>query len=137
MARGRAVGATIDTGDVVADLARFGQVTADRLDALNRRLTDETIKRARAWAARIGRQQSRAASTLTPARTGAAGATLPASPAWNVGAEFGSNRYPQFPRWRGSGPGAGYFLYPALGEVNMLKQSSDLIAELVKEFDRG
>lgn len=30
------------------------------------------------------------------------------------GAEFGSIRYKQFKPWRGSGPDAGYFLYPAI-----------------------
>lgn len=30
------------------------------------------------------------------------------------GAEFGSGRYAQFQPWRGSGTGAGYFLWPAV-----------------------
>lgn len=33
-----------------------------------------------------------------------------------LGQEFGSIRYRQFPAWRGSGPGAGYFLYPTVRE---------------------
>lgn len=31
-----------------------------------------------------------------------------------MGAEFGATAYRQFPAWRGSGSGAGYFLYPAI-----------------------
>lgn len=31
-----------------------------------------------------------------------------------AGAEFGSERYPQFASFRGSGSDAGYFLYPAI-----------------------
>lgn len=31
-----------------------------------------------------------------------------------LGAEFGSIRYPQFPAWRGSDAGAGYFMWPAI-----------------------
>ncbi len=38
------------------------------------------------------------------------GANYPMGP----GAEFGSYRYKQFKPWRGSGPGAGYFVYPAI-----------------------
>jgi hypothetical protein len=30
------------------------------------------------------------------------------------GAEFGSQRYKQFKPWRGNGPDAGYFVYPAI-----------------------
>lgn len=31
-----------------------------------------------------------------------------------MGNEFGSVRYKQFPAWSGSGPGAGYHLYPTI-----------------------
>jgi len=133
---GKAIGVKLDAGSVAGDLAALGSDVAARQAKLERMLSDETIRRARAWAARIGRQQSRAADTLRPQPRGA-GAVLPASPAWNVGAEFGSNRYRQFPRWRGSGSGAGYFLFPALGEVNMIKQSAELVAKMVREFNAG
>lgn len=44
------------------------------------------------------------------------------------GAEFGSIRYKQFKPWRGNGPDAGYFVYPAI------RQDADRI---VTEFTQA
>lgn len=38
----------------------------------------------------------------------------PGGTAGALGYEFGSDTYPQFPPWRGSGPSAGYAVYPAI-----------------------
>lgn len=43
------------------------------------------------------------------------------------GAEFGSLKYKQFKPWRGNGPDAGYFLYPAI------RDDIDKIVELYVE----
>src|SRR4051812_47658141 len=98
----RAVEARVNVKSVARDLGMFGPDAARRIATLEAALTAETIRRAHALAGRVGRQQARAASTLRPPPRGA-GAVLPAAPAWNMGAEFGSYRYKRFPRWRGAG----------------------------------
>lgn len=36
---------------------------------------------------------------------------------YNLGAEFGAYRYKQFQTWRGNGGDAGYFLFPAIRQL--------------------
>ena len=45
-----------------------------------------------------------------------------------AGAEFGSDRYPQFKPWRGTGEGGGYFLWPTI------RRDEDRI---VTEYEHG
>lgn len=52
----------------------------------------------------------RALAQQARAQVGIGGARYP----YALGSEFGSVRYKQFPPWRGSGPGAGYSLYPTI-----------------------
>jgi hypothetical protein len=55
------------------------------------------------------------------------------------GAEFGSNRYKQFPVWSGrEGRGSrGWFIYPTLRSVQpeIVKRWEQSFAQIVKEFD--
>ncbi len=44
-----------------------------------------------------------------------------------MGAEFGSNRFPQFRPWRGSGSGAGYFVYESI------RRNADQIGEVYQD----
>jgi hypothetical protein len=60
------------------------------------------------------------AAHVAPSIKASAGATSAGvafgGPAYPMagGAEFGAYQYPQFQPWRGNGPGAGYFVYPAI-----------------------
>lgn len=62
-------------------------------------------------------QQRKAAESLRP-RSDQRGVRVALGNAsrypFALGAEFGSITYPQFPAFRGSGSGAGYFLWPAI-----------------------
>jgi hypothetical protein len=57
--------------------------------------------------------------------------------------EFGSNKYPQFPRWSGpmpKGPGSrGWFIYPTIRHLQptIIKEFEDIILAIRKEFDDG
>lgn len=54
---------------------------------------------------------------------------------WALGFEFGSNRYPQFPPWKGNGPDAGYFFWPTVRDARdnvgdeMVKAIEEAMAE--------
>jgi hypothetical protein len=58
-------------------------------------------------------------------------------------AEFGSNKYAQFPRWSGpmpKGPGSrGWFIYPTIRHLQptIIKEFEDIILAIRKEFDSG
>ena len=58
-------------------------------------------------------------------------------------AEFGSNKYPQFPRWSGpmpKGPGSrGWFIYPAVraSQPEIIKEFEEIISDIVKEWSDG
>ena len=60
-----------------------------------------------------------------------------------AGHEFGSNRYPQFPRWSGGmskGPGSrGWFIYPTIRHLQptIIKEFENIILEIRKEFNDG
>lgn len=57
-----------------------------------------------------------------------------------AGYEFGSNRYPQFPRRtpsRGRG-NTGYFIYPALRKIQpqLIKKWEEALSRIMKEWDK-
>jgi hypothetical protein len=102
---------------------------SDRLKDANYRVADVVVRRAQQRASALGRMQTKAAGTLRPARQAArAVVTLGrASVPFALGAEFGAGRgirdpgrnrgrlgLNQFSPWRGSGRGAGYFLWPGI-----------------------
>ena len=57
--------------------------------------------------------------------------------------EFGSKRYPQFPRWSGpmsKGPGSrGWFIYPTVRALQpeIIKEFENVVLEIKKEWDNG
>jgi hypothetical protein len=58
-------------------------------------------------------------------------------------AEFGSGKYPQFPRWSGpmpKGPGSrGWFIYPTIRHLQptIIKEFEEIILSIKKEFSDG
>ena len=58
-------------------------------------------------------------------------------------AEFGSGKYPQFPRWSGpmpKGPGSrGWFIYPTIRHLQptIIKEFEEIILEIRKEWSDG
>jgi predicted TIM-barrel fold metal-dependent hydrolase len=58
-------------------------------------------------------------------------------------AEFGSSKYPQFPRWSGpmpKGPGSrGWFIYPTIRHLQptIIKEFEEIILDIKKEFSDG
>jgi len=57
--------------------------------------------------------------------------------------EFGSSKYPQFPRWSGpmpKGPGSrGWFIYPTIRHLQptIIKEFEEIILDIKKEFSDG
>jgi len=60
-----------------------------------------------------------------------------------AGSEFGSGKYPQFPRWSGpmpKGPGSrGWFIYPTIRHLQptIIKEFEEIILDIKKEFSDG
>jgi hypothetical protein len=58
-------------------------------------------------------------------------------------AEFGSGKYPQFPRWSGpmpKGPGSrGWFIYPTIRHLQptIIREFEEIILDIRKEFSDG
>jgi hypothetical protein len=69
--------------------------------------------KARQRAFSTGSQQARASRDLWAAGN----MVIYGGKGYSMGAEFGAIRYPWFRPWRGNDSGAGYFLFPAVREV--------------------
>ena len=121
------------------DLLKLSADTDAMLKALNVKVADDIIKTAQARAAAVGRQQMRAAKYIKAYRSARAGGVnlrqTNAVP-FAMGAEFGAKR-PQFKPWRGSDTNAGYFLWPAIRETNVMQAYSDGLADLVEALANG
>lgn len=89
-----------------------GDVMRDAHYAIGQLVVDSAASRANA----LGRMEAKAAKSLRAGRAkNSASVTIGgASAPFALGAEFGSNRFSQFRPWRGSGKGAGYWLWPAV-----------------------
>jgi hypothetical protein len=113
-------------------------------DDLPRELTDANFQvatlvsqDAKQRASGVSRGARKSAESLSAARTQAAakvrmgGSRYP----FAAGFEFGSIRYPQFPAWRGSGPTAGYWLYPSIRANNdrIVDMYGDLLDRITRE----
>lgn len=94
-------------------------------------LSSEIVKTAQRIAGGVGPQARRAASVLRAVRGGTAGGAelrpTSAVPFATSSAEFGSNQYRQFKRWHGAGADAGYFLNPAIRQVDVPERYADLL----------
>jgi hypothetical protein len=103
----------------------------NELKAVNMAAAQTIIGPAKAMASGLGRMEARAAATLKASRSANAAKLLfgGASAPFAGGAEFGAGQdirrnppgrpggvlgWNQFNAWRGSGGGAGYFLYPTI-----------------------
>lgn len=108
-----------DVGVIPSQMARAEQVFMTIAAAT-------VIAQAKDNATKEGRQQQRAAQTLTQMGSGIVqyGGTP-----WAMGAEYGSILYGQFPEWRGNKQDAGYFFWPAVRDF----RDEDMINLWVRE----
>lgn len=123
------------------------QGMVEGLKAVNYEVASRVVVWAQARAGGLGAMQVRAAGSLRASRTQAraqvagGGARVP----FFAGAEFGAGQnqprrtsrgtvtgWNQFQPWRGNGPDAGYFLYPAIRDHNteIVQTYSEAMAEL-------
>lgn len=127
-----------------AVLAELAPELVGRLDRLNADLAQEIISRARGGAR--GKQAAHAAATLGPVVSPGGGGVSFGGLPYAMGAEFGAGRdrarqrrtgtyrgYNQFPPYRGSGPTAGHFLWPAYREVNVQERYAELLDLVLAE----
>lgn len=103
-----------------AELKKLDNATnlQDELKEANYKAADFIVQHAKATAGGVSRQAAAAAESLRASRTASRAQVLIGSAAvpFALGAEFGSQRYKQFPAWRGNSIGAGYFLWPTIRE---------------------
>ena len=87
-----------------------------KVKAANRAAGELVVKAAQRRAPGVSRMAASAATTLRASNSAGKASVRIGSNAkpYALGAEFGSVRYRQFKPWRGSGAGAGYFLWPAI-----------------------
>lgn len=97
-------------------LRRMAPELADEVTKVNRELATDVRGKAAGKAAGLGGVAAHVAPSLgvTAGRTSAGVAGGGAGWPMFGGAEFGAINYPQFAPWRGNGPDAGYFVYPAI-----------------------
>ena len=111
------------------------QDVQDAIAKVNAQLTRAIINDAKHWAQVTGKQQVRAAAQLestTNPRTGKISLSSSTNLPYAMGAEYGSNQYRQFKRWRGAGNNAGYFLWPALRDNDAITAYSEMLATVIK-----
>lgn len=75
---------------------------------------DQVVQAAQANAST--RQQRATAGRLKASKAAASSSVTLGGKPYDLGVEFGSKRWPQFPAWRGNGMDAGYLLFPAIRE---------------------
>lgn len=109
-------------------LKEVGPENAKEMVKVGRDVAKDVATKARGKAQSLGGVAAKSATSVRPS----AGATSAGvgfggnSAPWAPGAEFGGGRRPttrQFEPWRGSGEGAGYFVYPTI------RANSDQIVE--------
>lgn len=110
-------------------LRQLGPEVRAELKAANVEVGEMVANDARSIAYALGGVAAKVAPSIgaTKTQSGAGVSFGGAAYPFAAGAEFGSFRYKQFEPWRGSGEGAGYFIYPAI------RQDSDEIAETYME----
>lgn len=103
------------------------------LKAGHRAVSTDIVAAARARATGQGSVAAKSAQAITAGATARAATINLGSNKYPfaLGAEFGAVRFKQFKPWRGSGEGAGYFLYPTIRE-----RRAETIREYEKLIDR-
>lgn len=106
-------------------LKQLGPAVQAELKAANVEVGEMVANDARSIAYSLGGVAAKTAPSIGATRTQAGGGVSFGGAAYPFagGAEFGAYRYPQFKPWRGNGPEAGYFVYPAI------RQDADEIAD--------
>lgn len=121
--------------DLKAEPERLDKELRKRLKSVAERVRDEARGRAEGRSnPRPGHQvinTIRASSGSADARVSVGDPNVP----WAMGHEFGSNRFKQFPSWRGSNADAGWFFWPAIREARE-EDIPDAIDEIITEFAR-
>lgn len=125
-----------------------------RLKEINVTISDQIIDVARGYAAGVNLQAEKTAEALKPYRSAVAGGiNLRATPQtpYAMGSEFGANPddervsasgrryigYRQFQPWRGSGEGAGYFVWPAIRQADVFTQYQTALDALINDLAIG
>jgi hypothetical protein len=111
--------------------------TPNALRDTNKKVAQTVTTKARSNAASLGG----VAAHVAPSLSAVAGATSAGVAGGGArypmfgGAEFGSIRYKQFAPWRGNGPDAGYFLYPAIRDEapHIEEQYAEALNELTRK----
>lgn len=100
-------------------LKEIGPENAKEMVKVGREVAKDVSTKSRDKARSLGGVAAKSATSVRPtagATSAGVGFGGPSAP-WAAGAEFGGGRRPttqQFEPWRGSGPGAGYFVYPTI-----------------------
>jgi len=99
------------------ELKRLEDDLTPELKAVNFELAQRVTSWAQTKAAAVSPQAAKAArDALKASRTAARAQVIIGNnkTPWALGAEFGAQRWKQFPAWRGNDKGAGYFLWPSI-----------------------
>lgn len=112
------------------ELRRLGDDLPRELGGANKQVADLVVSKATRRASSVSAGARKSAESLTAARMQRIAAIRLGGSRYPfaAGYEFGSVRYPQFPPFRGSGPTAGYWLYPTI------RAEADEIAEVYLEL---
>lgn len=128
-------------GDLNRALKRLGDEAPAALREANKEAAEDVAGGSRSRAFALGGVAARVAPTIsaragaTSAGVGLGGAAHPEA----MGAEFGGGRRKttrQFKPWRGSGEGAGYFVYPTIRDRSdqIVETYTDKIDHLTKRL---
>ncbi len=111
--------------DFNRELRKLDRTFPREIRRINLRVAQQVAAKARSnaegWGGAIGKASTsiKALAQQSRAQVRIGGERYP----YALGGEFGSKRFKQFDPWRGSGPEAGYALYPAIRE-----ESPEIIA---------
>lgn len=120
--------------DFQRELRKVSETAGQDLRKTHLEAAELVVDKARSKARTVGAQQAAASVSLkAAAEQRYAKIRLGSKKGFELGAEFGSKAYGQFPPWRGNqwtsegGVGVGYFLHPAI------RESGD---EMLRVYDR-
>lgn len=87
------------------------------LQKAGKKVAEKVAERTRSAASGLGGVTVREVPTIKALASQTRAQVKVGGSPWSMGSLFGSVRYRQFRPWRGSGPGAGYYLWPQLAEM--------------------